>query len=167
MAAVAVRGSGARALLQLCLSKDLETCIGKEKTALVDGRCVYGIFLAEDGTVIDDAIVYQLRPDSFMVVVNAGMGGAIAAHLTKYVAGQGCGRSGPHRPGRQNGYPGPAGGDNPAEESCATRTAVFERLTYFSFKGGFGEFGSRHSGDPHRRHAGSRFPHRLYRRIRL
>jgi hypothetical protein len=54
-------GSGARSLLQLCFSKDLDTCTGKEKAPLGDGCCVYGVFLGEDGTVIDDAIVYQLR----------------------------------------------------------------------------------------------------------
>ncbi len=81
MAVIAVRGMGARGLLQYCFSKDLERCLGKGKTPLVAGRCVYGVFLAPDGTVIDDAIVYQLGQDDFMVVVNAGMGGIVAAHL--------------------------------------------------------------------------------------
>jgi len=47
----------------------------------VAGRCVYGIFLQPDGTVIDDAIAYQLGKNDYMVVVNAGMGGIVAAHL--------------------------------------------------------------------------------------
>ena len=89
MAVVLVKGEGARVLLQHCLSKDLDSCLGKDKTPLVDGRCVYGVFLNADGTVIDDAIVYQLQAESFMVVVNAGMGGEIASHLVAN-AGEGA-----------------------------------------------------------------------------
>ncbi len=81
MAVIGLQGEGARELLQYCFSKDLQRCLGSEKTPLVAGRCVYGVFLAEDGTVIDDAIVYQLAADAYMVVVNAGMGGIVAAHL--------------------------------------------------------------------------------------
>lgn len=138
MAAVAVWGSGARSLLQLCLSKDLDTCIGRDKAPLGDGRCVYGVFLGEDGTVIDDAIVYQLQADAFMVVVNAGMGGAIAAHLTGHSPGREVVvKDLTDRVGKMD-IQGPRaarilGGilNNPE--------GVFEGLTYFSFKGGFGE----------------------------
>jgi aminomethyltransferase len=81
MAVVSLRGERAMALLQHCFSKDLERCQGKERGPLTAGRCVYGVFLGEDGTVIDDAIVYRLGDDSWMVVVNAGMGGTVAGHL--------------------------------------------------------------------------------------
>jgi aminomethyltransferase len=138
MAAVAVRGRGARSLLQLCLSKDLDTCIGKDKAPLGDGRCVYGVFLGEDGTVVDDAIVYQLRADVFMVVVNAGMGGAVASHLTSYSSGRKVVVEDlTDRVGKMD-IQGPRAArilsgilHNPA--------GVFEGLSYFSFKGGFGE----------------------------
>lgn len=139
MAAVAVRGQGARALLQLCLSKDLQTCIGKGKTALVDGRCVYGIFLAEDGTVIDDAILYQLRPDSFMVVVNAGMGGIIATHLKKHVDGQDVDiQDLTDKVGKMD-IQGPLAAII-LQKVLGNSESVFDRLSYFSFKGGFGPF---------------------------
>lgn len=82
MAVVTVKGAGARELLQYCLTKDIESCIGLKKSPLVTGRCVYGLFLDADGLVIDDAIVYQLEENSYMVVVNAGMGGDIAKHLS-------------------------------------------------------------------------------------
>ena len=139
MAAVAVSGPGARKLLQLCLSKNLETCIGKDKTPLVDGRCVYGVFLAEDGTVIDDAILYQVHPDTFMVVVNAGMGGMIAGHLQKHASGKAVVVEDlTDRVGKMD-IQGPLAAkilgkvlDNPEN--------AFKQLPYFSFKGGFGPF---------------------------
>lgn len=82
MAAVMVTGPDALELLQLCHSKDLSACVGLKKTPLVPGRCVYGVFLDDDGQVIDDAIVYQIAQNVYMVVVNAGMGGKIAQHMT-------------------------------------------------------------------------------------
>jgi aminomethyltransferase len=141
MAAVAVGGKGARALLQLCLSKDIDTCIGKEKSPLADRRCVYGIFLAEDGTVIDDAILYQLRSDTFMVVVNAGMGGTVAAHLQKHAKGSDVAvQDLTDRVGKMD-IQGPLAGKILAK-ILKNPDAVFQGLPYFSFKGGFGLFGS-------------------------
>lgn len=81
MAAIRLTGPGSRALLQVCFTKDLDRCLGPGKTELVAGRCVYGVFLRSDATVIDDAIVYQFQTDEYLVVVNAGMGGIIACHL--------------------------------------------------------------------------------------
>jgi aminomethyltransferase len=80
MAAVSVTGPEARLLLERCFTRNL----GGEsaKGALTLGRCLYGLFLNDDGTVIDDAIVYQLAAERYLVVVNAGMGGPVAAHLT-------------------------------------------------------------------------------------
>ncbi len=74
MASVMVTGEGALDLLQLCHTRDL--------SGLTDGRCVYGAFLNHQGHVIDDAIVYRFQANYYMVCVNAGMGGTIAAHLT-------------------------------------------------------------------------------------
>jgi aminomethyltransferase len=87
MAVVTVAGEGARDLLQKCFSKDLEQCLGLKKTALVKGRSVYGLFLTPQGHVLDDSIVSQVTDDLYMVVVNASMGGPVAAHLTKNAAG--------------------------------------------------------------------------------
>ncbi|TKB24842.1 aminomethyl transferase family protein [Desulfopila sp. IMCC35006] len=138
MAAVSVQGKGARTLLQRCLSKNIDCCLGQGKSPLVDGRCVYGVYLKTDGTVIDDAIVYQLQAESFMVVVNAGMGGEIAGHLVE----NGGERTVTvvdltDRVGKMD-IQGPDSArilgkilKNPA--------AVFERLVYFSCKGGFAD----------------------------
>lgn len=81
MAVVTVEGAATRKLLQKTFSKDLNSCLGSKKSSLVDGRCVYGVFLNNKGYVIDDAIVYQVSDRFFMVVVNAAMGGVIAGHL--------------------------------------------------------------------------------------
>ena len=81
MAVVTVTGADARILFQKCLSKDLEHCLGLKKTALTKGRSVYGLFLTPQGHVLDDSIVSQVTDDLYMVVVNAGMGGPVAAQL--------------------------------------------------------------------------------------
>jgi len=73
MASVLVTGHQAFELLQYCHTRDL--------SSLVDGRCVYGAILNDQGHVIDDAIVYRFQADHYMVCVNAGMGAAVADHL--------------------------------------------------------------------------------------
>ena len=87
MAVVTVAGEDARSLLQNCFSKDLERCLGLKKTALVKGRSVYGLFLTPEAHVLDDSIVSQVTDKLYSVVVNAGMGGPIAAHLTENAGG--------------------------------------------------------------------------------
>lgn len=138
MAAVSVEGEGAKSLLQQCLSKDLERCLGNGKSHLVEGRCVYGVFLNPDGTVIDDAIVYQLQAESFMVVVNAGMGGEIAGHLLKNVGGRKVAVADlTDRVGKMD-IQGPDSA-RILKKILQDPVAVFKRLVYFSFKGGFGD----------------------------
>lgn len=87
MAVVTVAGEDARSLLQNCFSKDLEQCLGLKKTALVKGHSVYGLFLSPQGHVMDDSIVSQVTDDLYVVVVNAGMGKPIAAHLAENAGG--------------------------------------------------------------------------------
>ena len=72
MAAITVEGPGAHDLLQNCLTKDLDACIGKSAAPIGAGRCVYGAFLTPDGGVIDDSIVYKRSGGHYLVVVNAG-----------------------------------------------------------------------------------------------
>lgn len=74
MACVTVRGDDALNLLQRCHTRDL--------AVLAQGRCVYGAILDEQGHTVDDAIVYCMAPADYMVCVNAGMGAAVAAHLS-------------------------------------------------------------------------------------
>lgn len=141
MAVVVVRGEGAREVLQHCFSKDLDRCIGKNKTPLVDGKCVYGIYLNPDATVIDDAIVYQFEPQSFMVVVNAGMGAEIAKHMTNSGSeGKFSVEDLTDRAGKMD-IQGPASGKI-LKKMIKDPDALFDRLGYFSFKGGFDECNS-------------------------
>lgn len=83
MALVTARGPGAGDLLQHCFTNDLSRCMGSGKQPLKTGRCVYGAFLNEAGHVMDDAIVFYLADEHYLIVVNAGMGAAIAGHLTR------------------------------------------------------------------------------------
>ncbi len=81
MAVVLVEGRDSRDLLQECFSRDLDRCIGKSKKPISVNKCIYGVFLNEQGHVIDDAIICQVSEQLFMIVVNAGMGSTITAHL--------------------------------------------------------------------------------------
>lgn len=138
MAVVTVAGEKARDLLQFCFSKDLDYCLGLKKTPLVTGRCVYGVFLNADGTVLDDAIVYQVADNGYMVVVNAGMGGDIAARLTENNGDYGADiRDLTDQVGKMD-----IQGPNAArvlKKLLAEPEKVFAKMIYFSFKGGFGD----------------------------
>jgi aminomethyltransferase len=87
MSVVTIEGVGSFELLQLCFTKDLNACMGKNRAPLRPGQCVYGAYLNDEGWVIDDAIVYQMGLDNYMTVVNAGMGTAITDHLKIHVLG--------------------------------------------------------------------------------
>lgn len=138
MAVVTVAGKGARSLLQYALTKDLDACIGPDKKPLADGRCVYGLFLNKKGCVVDDAIVYQLRQDSFMVVVNAGMGAVVTDHLRHL---------GQDREVTITDLTDEVGkmdiqGPNAArvlQKIVKDPEKLLEKMVYFSFKGGFGD----------------------------
>lgn len=86
MAVVTLQGPDSFALLQATFSKDLAQCIGPKRLPLCPGRCVYGVFADENGYVIDDALVYHLADEHYMVVVNAGMGPVLTEHLQAYAA---------------------------------------------------------------------------------
>ncbi len=85
MSVITVKGAGAQNLLQVCFTKNLAACVGKNQKPLTSGKSVYGAFLNENGEVIDDAIVFQIYDSLYMVVVNAGMGGVVSSHLQDYV----------------------------------------------------------------------------------
>ena len=66
-------------------TNDLSACVGSQKKPLSPGRCVYGAFLTEQGTVVDDTIIFELAENNYLVMVNAGMGATVAQHLTAYI----------------------------------------------------------------------------------
>ncbi|MCE5248895.1 aminomethyl transferase family protein [bacterium] len=87
MSVILVYGPDAFCQLQRCFTKDLDACIGKMKTPLVPGRCTNGIFLDEDGSVVDDGVLYQMDRDFYCAAVNAGMGELVTNHLKKHCRG--------------------------------------------------------------------------------
>lgn len=144
MATLTVTGDRARELLQFCFSKDLDQCVGAGKSPLTIGRCVYGIFLNPDGTALDDAIVYQTGESAYMVVINAGMGAEVAQRLADNNADYGAvvtDRT--DRVGKMD-IQGPLAA-KVMRKLLADPEAVFNKLVYFSFKGGFDDIASEQS----------------------
>ena len=134
MAAVTITGPGAADLLQHCFTNDLEACVGPAKKPLPPGRCVYGAFLDEKGRTIDDAVVFFMEADGYMVVVNAGMGGPVADHLQKNLAGRDAAVTDlTDRLGKMD-IQGPAAAKI-LGRILADPKAVFAGMPYFSFKG--------------------------------
>lgn len=136
MPALTVSGPDAADLLQFCFTNDLNACMGPSKKPLVPGRCVYGAFLNNLGHCIDDAIVFFLEKERYLVVVNAGMGAAVSGHLRQNL-------------GRRNALvtdltdqlgkmdlQGPAAAKILAP-LLADPKAVFKAMPYFAFKGHF------------------------------
>ncbi|MCK9274139.1 MAG: aminomethyltransferase family protein [Syntrophales bacterium] len=137
MALLTVKGAHSRDLLQFCFTKDLDHCIGKKKTPLVEGRCAYGAFLNEKGEVLDDAIVYFIENETYALVVNANMGSIISAHLKR------CSKSYPEvdiqdltdKIGKID-----VQGPNAAlflAPHLSDPESIFTHMPYFSFKGTF------------------------------
>lgn len=136
MAVVMVSGSDSLALLQHCFSKNLDACIGKQQNPLTPGKSVYGVFLTAAGDVIDDAIVFQIDEAVYMLVVNAGMGGAISAHLLTHVDHHNVNIADlTDRVGKLD-VQGPLAAKI-LIKVLKNPEAVFDKLPYFSFKGHF------------------------------
>ncbi|MCP4713699.1 MAG: aminomethyl transferase family protein [Deltaproteobacteria bacterium] len=134
MAAVTISGPDAADLLQHCFTNDLTACVGPSKKSLTPGRCVYGAFLDEKGRTIDDAIVFFIEAESYMVVVNAGMGGAIADHLAQHLgARKATVVDLTDRLGKMD-IQGPAAAKI-LGQALADPKSVFADTPYFSFKG--------------------------------
>jgi aminomethyltransferase len=136
MAGVLVNGAGAFDLIQKCFTRDFNSCVGKKNDAISPGRCVYGAFLSEKGEAIDDAIVYKFNDLQWMVVVNAGMGGAIAAHLEANKADLEATCTDLTDKLGKFDIQGPASVPTLAKVLKDPK-AVFKKMFYFSFKGHF------------------------------
>ena len=138
MAAVRVLGPGGFDLLQWCFTRDLTACVGKDNAPLTPGKCVYGAFLNEKGEAIDDSLVYKVTDGEFFVVVNAGMGGIVAAHLAANAQARGLDVRCVDLTDRLGkiDLQGPAA-IRTMQAVLKSPEAVFDKLTYFSFKGHF------------------------------
>jgi aminomethyltransferase len=141
MSALRVTGPGALELLQFCFTNDLAACLGSARKPLEPGRCIYGAFLDARGHVLDDAICFMLAPADYLVVVNAGMGAPITAHLENQRG---------ERHARVRNLDGAFGKlDVQGPEAARVLSAVLAApakalsgLPYFAFKGGFGGLAS-------------------------
>jgi len=136
MALLLVKGTDAYELLQLCFTNNMDACIGKRKKPISPGRCVYGTYLNEEGEVIDDTIIYMLEENSYMAVVNAGMGGVVAEHFSANKGDRNVEITDlTHSVGKID-IQGPMAAKI-LGKALADPEAVFEKMPYFSFKGHF------------------------------
>jgi glycine cleavage system T protein (aminomethyltransferase) len=92
--------------------------------------------LKDNAEVIDDAIVFQIDEASYMVVVNAGMGGAISAQLLAHADRRSVDIT------DLTDRVGKLDVQGPMSAKLLTKIlknpeAVFDKLPYFSFKGHF------------------------------
>jgi aminomethyltransferase len=136
MAAVRVFGPGAFDLLQWCFTRNLNSCVGKDNAPITPGKCVYGAFLDEHGFAVDDSIVYKVTDDEYLVVVNAGMGGVIAAHLEAHKKDLDVRLVDLTDKLGKIDIQGPAA-IKIMQQVLASPDAAFDKLTYFSYKGHF------------------------------
>jgi len=138
MAVIKAAGPGTFDLLQLCFSKDIQRCAGKNKAPLTPGKCSYGVFLNRLGEVLDDAIIYKCAVDQYMIVINSGQGRKITDHLED------------HKDGRKvdltdlSGQIGKLDLQGPLSARILKKLIiqpdrVFANMPYFSFKGHFDE----------------------------
>jgi aminomethyltransferase len=75
MGRVYLRGRDALALAQACATRDL--------AAVRDGEAAYSLLCLPDGGILDDVIVYRLRPEEVLVVVNASNRETDARHFAE------------------------------------------------------------------------------------
>ena len=151
MASLRIGGGEATELLQKCFSRDLRSCFSGKP--LTPGRCVYGVFLEESGNVIDDAIVYMLAENDFMVVVNAGMGGIIVEHLAENGRGLDIKIINFTDAIGKLDLQGPASAKI-LSGLLESPELVFDGFLYFSFKGSFHQDGRKLPGSPVRLRTG-------------
>ena len=117
-------------------TRNLTACVGKDGAPLTHGKCVYGVFLNERGEAVDDSIVYKIKDDEYLAVVNAGMGGVVAAHLEANKKGLDAKCVDlTDRLGKID-VQGPAAVKT-LHKVLAEPDAVFDKLTHFSAKGHF------------------------------
>lgn len=136
MATLLVAGDDALDLLQHCFTNDLAACIGRSRKPLSPGRCVYGAFLSENGESLDDAIVFQIASSLYMVVINAGMGAAVTAHLERHTGNRNVNITDlTDRLGKMD-IQGPAAAKI-MRKVLANAGTVLTEMPYFSFKGFF------------------------------
>ena len=75
-----IKGPGTKNLLAKAVSHNLET--------LAIGKCRYGFLLTENGTVMDDLIIYHMDNEHFFLVVNAACAKTDLQALTQRIGAE-------------------------------------------------------------------------------
>jgi len=68
-----------------CASCGLDRIITQNIASMPQGSCRYGFMLNERGGIVDDLLVYRLKEDSWMLVVNAATIQSDEAHLKSHL----------------------------------------------------------------------------------
>lgn len=129
-----IKGPEAFDVLQAAFTRDLNSRFGSKKEILQNNACIYGAFLNSQGETIDDAIIYQINKDLFMIVVNSGKADTIIHHFNAHFPSQDFKiENVSDRIGKID-IQGPAAAkilfsilQNPEK--------IFEKMPYFTFKG--------------------------------
>ena len=121
-------------LLQYCFTNNLSACVGPHKNPLSPGRCVYGAFLTDQGAVLDDTIIFEVEENSYLAVVNAGMGNPVAQHLTACKGNREVEITDLTDTIGKIDIQGPMSGKI-MKNILLDPEAVFEEMAYFTFKG--------------------------------
>lgn len=66
----------------------IDELVTADLTKLPDGKAVYCVACKEDGTILDDLIVYRRGRERFLVVCNASNRDKISAHFAAHAAGR-------------------------------------------------------------------------------
>ncbi len=66
----------------------LDRLVTQKIVSMPAGSCRYGFMLNEQGGIVDDLVVYRLKKDSWMLVVNAATIAGDEAHLRKYLSSE-------------------------------------------------------------------------------
>lgn len=78
MGEMRIEGAKAEAFIDSLVTGDI--------SKLADGKALYTVACKEDGTILDDLIVYRRTREKFMIVMNASNREKIATHFGKHAA---------------------------------------------------------------------------------
>lgn len=79
MAELCISGHDAVSNIQMIFTADIST--------MVDGQVKYSMMCNEKGGIVDDLVIYRLKEDSYMLVVNAGNQEKDAAWIKEHLKG--------------------------------------------------------------------------------
>ncbi|MCC8165477.1 MAG: aminomethyltransferase family protein [Planctomycetes bacterium] len=127
MDVIIVSGAEAETFLNYAFTRDI--------TSVRPNRCGYGAFLRDDGSCIDDGIVYPLGDGRYGIVLNAAMAEPVTAHLRTLPGAEAVGVTRPAVPLGKIDIQGPLAFD--LVRGLFADKAMFSSFPYFAFTGDF------------------------------